>query len=151
MFAKSEFKISVFTGLLLSFVLYGSLVQAERIKDIVDIKGIRSNPFHSLKDIKKGKLSFDPNRYMVDSRDMWMTGGYDAPASELIIDLRALLASDHLSTPEASIKPTTAPSSRTSSTPEPPTDSEVGKLKEEISNLKSELSRLQDLIIQKAE
>lgn len=116
----------------------------------VGIKGIRRNPLHSLRDIKKGKLSFDPTRYMIDSRDNWLAGGYESPASELVLDLKALLATDHFSTPIDSERRTAAESSRSGSTPAPSTQSEVGELKNEISTLKEELSRLQDLITNKA-
>ncbi|MDA0739927.1 MAG: hypothetical protein O2999_05735 [Nitrospirae bacterium] len=117
----------------------------ERVSSEQDgIKGIRRNPLYSLRDIKKGKLSFDPTRYMIDSRDNWMAGGYDAPASELVLDLKSLLAQNNL------LRPPSADSSG-GSTPAPSTQSEVGELKDEISNLKEELSRLQDLITNKAE
>ena len=111
----------------------------------VGIKGIRNNPFRSLRDIKKGKLLFDPSRYMIDSRDTWIAGGYDAPSSELVLDVKSLLATDRISTSIAS------ENSKPGSTSAPATESEVGELKEEISNLKEELSRLQDLITQQAE
>lgn len=117
----------------------------------VGINGIRSNPFRSLRDIKKGKLSFDPTRYVIDSRDNWMAGGYDAPSSELVLDLKALLATDQFSTSANPEKRKVAETPIPSSTPGPSTQSEVGELKEEISHLKSELSRLQDLITQQAE
>lgn len=115
------------------------------------IKGIRNNPFRSLRDIKKGKLSFDPNRYIIDSRDNWMAGGYDAPSSEIVLDLKALLATDHFSTRANLGNPTGAENSRTGIAPAPATESEVGELKQEISNLKEELSRLHDLITQQGE
>lgn len=115
------------------------------------ITGIRTNPFRSLRDVKKGKLIFDPTRYMIDSRANWIAGGYDSPASEIVLDLRALLASDRLS-PQAVPKMRKATDISTmGSTPASSNDSEVGELKEEISNLKEELSRLQDLILQQAE
>ncbi len=115
------------------------------------IKGIRRNPLHSLRDIKKGKLSFDPGRYMIDSRDNWLAGGYESPASELVLDLKAILAADRFSTPADPNRRSTSPISRTNSTQAPVTKSEVGELKDEISNLKEELSRLQNLITQQAE
>lgn len=114
------------------------------------IKGIRSNPFHSLRDIKKGKLSFDPTRYMIESRDNWLAGGYDAPSSELVIDIKDLLASPLFSTPNQPERYNAEEKSGISSNPTPATESEVGELKEKISNLKDELSRLQDLITQQA-
>lgn len=113
------------------------------------IKGIRSNPLRSMRDLTKGKLIFDPARYMIDSRDNRMAGGHDSPASELILDFKALLASNRLSTPTDQRKLTVPDSSPTGSPPS--TESEVGKLKEEISNLKEELSRLQHQITQQAE
>ena len=115
------------------------------------IEGIRNNPFHSLSDSKKGMLTFDPTRYMIDSRDTWMTGGYESPASEVIVDLKALLSTDPFSTSLDPGKQTPANSSGTSISPGPSTKTEVGKLKDEIANLKEELSRLQHLMTQQAE
>ena len=88
---------------------------------------------------------------MIDSRDNWIAGGYDSPASELILDLKALLATDRLSTTANKKNLTAAESSGTGSTPAPATESEVGKLREEISDLKEELSRLQRQFTQEAE
>ena len=115
------------------------------------ITGIRRNPFRSLRDIKQGKLTFDPTRYMIDSRNNWMAGGYESPASELILDLKAILATDRLSTLGTLEKYTAAENSRTSSISASSTESDVGMLKEEISNLKEELSRLQRQITQQAD
>jgi hypothetical protein len=104
-----------------------------------------------LRDIKKGKLSFDPTRFMIDTRDNYIAGGYDSPASELILDLKALLATDRPSTRAEQKKRTAGESPRTDSTQAPATESEVGQLKEEISNLKENLSRLQRQINQQTE
>ena len=124
----------------------------ERVSSEVEgIKGIRSNPFRSLRDIKKGKLSFDPARYMIASRDNWLAGGYESPASELVLDLKALLATDRFSPSIMTEKDTAVERFRTGSAPTASPPSEVGELKKEISNLKEELSRLQDLITRQAE
>lgn len=115
------------------------------------IKGVRSNPFRSLRDIKKGKLMFEPTRYVIDSRDNWISGGYDSPASEIILDLKAILANNRLSIPTDQKVSRSSESSGAHSPPSPSADSEVGELKQEISNLKEELSRLQRQINQQAE
>ena len=114
------------------------------------IEGIRHNPFRSLRDVKKGKLIFDPARFVIDARDNWLAGGYDSPSSELILDLEALLAWDHLSTPVATGKLAGTEGLTTNPTRTLSSESEVGALKEEISSLKEELSRLQNLILQQA-
>jgi hypothetical protein len=124
----------------------------ERVSSEQDgIIGIRHNPFRSLRDIKKGKLMFDPARHMIESRDNWIAGGSGSPASELILDFKNFLATDRLSTPKGKKKLTATKSSGASSNPAPSTESEVGQLKEEISNLKEDLSRLQRQINQQAE
>ncbi len=115
------------------------------------IKGIRSNPFRSLRDIKKGKLLFDPTRYIIESRENWIAGGYDSPASELVLDLQAFLATDRLFTPAEHKIQTATENSPTASSPTSVGDSDVGELKEEISNLKEELSRLQEFILKQGE
>ena len=124
----------------------------ERVSSEKDgIEGIHSNPFRSLRDDKKGQLIFDPLRYMIDSRDNWLAGGYNSPASEIILDLQALLATDR---PVPTINPqnhSAQDSSETDSSSGLSTESEVKLLREEISNLKGELSRLQHLITQQAE
>ncbi len=138
----------------------GMFLQAQRLHIILanhrervsseqeGITGIHRNPFRSLQDIKKGTLTFDPIRYVIDSRDNWIAGGYQSPASELVLDLKRLLAMDRFSPLAAPEKLTGSESSAPGPTLTPSSKSELGALREEISNLKEELSRLQHLIIQ---
>ena len=115
------------------------------------IKGIRDNPLRSLRDVRIGQLVFDPAKYMIDSRDNWLAGGYESPVSELILNLQALLAANRPTISADPQKGTAAKSSKTDSAAGLSTESEVRMLREEISNLKEELSRLQHLITQQAE
>jgi len=124
----------------------------ERVSSEEDgIKGIRRNPFRSLRDIKKGKLLFDPARYIISSQDNWIAGGYDSPASELVLDLKSFLDNDRLFTPSEQMIETARDTTPRNSTPTAGAHLDVGELKEEISNLKEELSRLQELILKQAE
>lgn len=121
----------------------------ERVSSAKDgIQAIRSNPFHSLSDVKGG-LMFYPSSYVIDSRNSWIIGGFESPVSELILDYQALLGMKSLEKPTETEEPHTASEiSRTDSSPARLTDSDAAFMKKEISNLKEELSRLQHQITQ---
>jgi hypothetical protein len=114
----------------------------ERVSSEEDgIHAIRKNPFHSLRDVKWALL-FSPANYVVASRRTWIGSGFESPVSELVLDYRALMAtntpepSPETKAPTASTRPQPAPSSS------PATNADLGTLQEEISALKEELSRI---------
>jgi len=109
------------------------------------IQAIRKNPFHVLREVKRSLL-FYPTSYIVESRKSWITGGFDSPVSELILDYQALLATELPNSPtvtqESGPLDLEQPDSAISSS----TTKELQTLQEEINTLKDELSRLRQQI-----
>ncbi len=123
----------------------------ERVSSEQDgIQAIHSNPFHSMKDVK-GRLMFYPASYVIDSGNNWIIGGFESPVSELVLDYQALLTAKPSEKPTNVEERAVSEISKTASPPAPSTNSEVDLMKEEISNLKEERSRLQHQIKQQAE
>lgn len=119
----------------------------ERVSSERDgIQAIHTNPFRALRDVK-GRLMFYPNSYVIDSRNSWIMSGFESSVSELILDYQALLATKPPETPTDTVESTASELPNRS----PSTDPEVGALKEEILNLKEELSRIQQQINQQTE
>lgn len=109
------------------------------------IHAIHHNPLRILRDVNR-RLLFYPTNYIVESRQTWLTGGFDAPVSELILDYQALLASEGSENPNTTRTATqeaiTLKSLPTPGNPSSAQEGELSTLQEEISTLKEELSRL---------
>lgn len=115
----------------------------------IGIHAIRKNPFHVLRDVNR-RLLFYPTDYIVKSQNAWLAGGFDSPASELILDYQALLATKR---PDNPIEPEETRASERSHTDRrvsPADDTELSTLQEEISSLKEEISRLKEQMKQQA-
>lgn len=113
------------------------------------IQAIRKNPFHALRDVKRSLL-FYPTSYIIESRNSWLAGGFDAPVSELILDYQALLASELPINPTGTQETPEPEPSQPAGTASSPADTELHILQEEIRTLKDELSRLRQQMKQQA-
>jgi hypothetical protein len=114
----------------------------ERVSSEEDgIHGIRKNPLHALRDVKRSLL-FYPTSYVIESGPNWIMSGFGSPVSEIILDYQALLATNRLETPPETEEATLSEIPKTDRVTAPTTDVELSILQEEISTLKEELSRI---------
>lgn len=115
----------------------------------------QANPVRSLRGAG-GTLTFDPPMFVISTQSNWMGGYSGAPASELVLDHTAFLASARLTSP-VPLAPAPIPAAQISpapaSTPPQAPVSETGNagLKNEVLRLQEEVTRLKQQVEEQAD